>query len=49
MDPAAILDHKFRVAAYVLTWALQLGYLAVLGLRWRAARRASGRVKDGLR
>ena len=32
MDQAAILDHQFRVAAYVITWAVQLGYLGWLGL-----------------
>lgn len=32
----ARLDHMFRVAAYVLTWAIQLGYVAWLGLKWQA-------------
>ena len=32
MDQAAILDHQFVVAAYTVTWAIQLGYLAWLGL-----------------
>lgn len=32
----ARLDHMFRVAAYVLTWAIQLGYLAWLGLKWES-------------
>lgn len=31
----ARLDHMFRVAAYALTWAIQLGYLAWLGLKWQ--------------
>jgi hypothetical protein len=35
MDQAAILDHQFRVAAYAVTWAIQLSYLAWLGYRWR--------------
>jgi hypothetical protein len=39
MDPRAILDHQFTVAAYSVTWAIQLGYLAWLGLRWRAQKR----------
>ncbi len=43
MDPVAVLDHKFVVAAYVITWALQLGYLAWLGLKWRAEKRSSER------
>jgi hypothetical protein len=43
MDQAAILDHRFTVAAYVITWAIQLGYLAWLGLKWRAQKRRSVR------
>jgi hypothetical protein len=43
MDQAAILDHHFRVAAYVITWIIQLGYLAWLGLKWRAQNRKSAR------
>ena len=39
MDQRAILDHQFVTAAYVVTWAIQLGYLAYLGLKWRAERR----------
>ena len=39
MDPKAILDHEFTVAAYVITWAVQLGYLAWLGMKWRAQKR----------
>ena len=39
MDPAAILDHQFVTAAYIVTWTLQLGYLAWLGLKWRAQKR----------
>jgi len=49
MDPAAILDHKFRVAAYTVTWVIQFGYVALLGLRWRAVKRAAARVKDNPR
>ena len=30
MDRAAMLDHEFRVAAYVITWVIQLGYLGWL-------------------
>ena len=40
MDQRAILDHQFTVAAYVATWVIQLGYLAFIGLKWRAAKRA---------
>ena len=43
MDQKAILDHQFLVAAYAITWAIQLGYLAWLGLRWRAQKRQAGR------
>jgi len=43
MDQAAILDHQFRVAAYMITWVIQLGYLARLGLKWRSQKRKSAR------
>jgi hypothetical protein len=43
MNQRAILDHQFLIAAYAVTWAIQLGYLAWLGLRWRAQKRQSGR------
>jgi hypothetical protein len=49
MDRGAILDHRFMVAAYVATWAIQLGYLAWLGLKWRAQRRQAARTKRGAR
>jgi hypothetical protein len=49
MTPAAILDHQFRVAAYVVTWTIQLGYLAWLGLRWRAQKRKAIRIERDLR
>jgi hypothetical protein len=44
MDPRAILDHQFTVAAYAVTWAIQLGYLAHLGLKWRAQKRDAARA-----
>jgi hypothetical protein len=44
MDPAAILDHQFRVAAYIITWVIQLSYLAWLGLKWRAQKRDAVRL-----
>lgn len=47
MEQAAILDHQFRVAAYAITWAIQLGYLAWLGLKWRAQKRAAARGPRG--
>jgi hypothetical protein len=45
MDQAAILDHQFRIAAYVITWCIQLGYLAWLGFRWRSQKREAERVE----
>ena len=45
MDPAAILDHEFRVAAYVVTWVIQLGYLAWLGVKWQAQKRNAARTQ----
>jgi hypothetical protein len=44
MDQAAILDHQFRVAAYVVTWAIQLGYVAWLTIKWRAQKREAERL-----
>jgi hypothetical protein len=49
MDSRAILDHQFTVAAYVVTWTIQLGYLAWLGLRWRAQKREAARSGRNLR
>jgi hypothetical protein len=49
MDTKAILDHQFTVAAYVITWVIQLGYLAWLCLRWRAQRRQATRAIRNLR
>jgi hypothetical protein len=43
MDPKAVLDHQFMVAAYVVTWVIQLGYLSWLGLKWKAQKRAARR------
>jgi hypothetical protein len=40
MDERAILDHQFLVAAYVVTWVIQLGYVAWLFLKWRAQKRS---------
>jgi threonine/homoserine/homoserine lactone efflux protein len=49
MDQRAILDHQFTVAAYAVTWAIQLGYLVWLGLKWRAQRRETSRMSRGPR
>jgi hypothetical protein len=43
MDERAILDHQFLVAAYVVTWVIQLGYVAWLALKWRAQKRDAAR------
>ena len=43
MDQAAVLDHEFVVAAYTVTWVIQLSYLAWLGLKWRAEKRNAER------
>jgi len=34
------IDHSYRVAAYLITWAIQLGYLGWLAVKWRPAKRA---------
>ena len=49
MNQIAILNHQFVVAAYVITWVIQLGYLAWLGLRWRAQKRYAARLDRGPR
>ena len=41
---AAELDHLYRQAAYTITWAIQLGYVSWLGLKWRAQKRAAQRA-----
>ena len=43
MDQRAILDHQFVVAAYSITWILQLGYVLWIGLKWRAQKRSAAR------
>jgi hypothetical protein len=37
----AQINHHYTVAAYAITWVIQLGYVAWLALRWRAQKRAS--------
>jgi threonine/homoserine/homoserine lactone efflux protein len=49
MDQRAVLDHQFLVAAYAITWALQLGYLAWLGLKWRSEKRNAERRSNQAR
>ena len=38
MDQSAILDHQFTVAAYAITWAIQLGYVALARLQMARAK-----------
>jgi hypothetical protein len=49
MDEKAILDHQFVVAAYAVTWAIQLSYLVWLAFKWRAEKRNAARGKSDLR
>ena len=30
------IDHAYRVSAYLITWAIQLGYVAWLAFKWQA-------------
>lgn len=45
MDPKSILDHQFMVAAYVVTWVIQLGYVAWLAFKWRAEKRQERQIQ----
>jgi threonine/homoserine/homoserine lactone efflux protein len=48
MDQRAILNHEFTVAAYAVTWVIQLAYLAFLAVKWRSEkRRAEARNRSG--
>ncbi len=47
MDIAKVIDHQFVVAAYTVTWVIQLAYLAFLGLKWRAEKRAAASRASG--
>jgi hypothetical protein len=38
MEIADRLNHEFTVAAYAITWLIQLGYLALLGRKWFSMR-----------
>lgn len=35
----APIDHAFRVSAYLITWAIQLGYLAWIAHKWNTEQR----------
>ena len=41
---AAMRDHLYMQAAYTVTWAIQLGYLAWLGIKWRAQKHEAERA-----
>ncbi len=49
MDQRALLNHEFTVAAYTVTWVIQLVYLAFLALKWRAEKRNAGARNRGRR
>ena len=34
------MAHRHLILAYALTWALQLGYVGLLGFKWRTLKRA---------
>jgi hypothetical protein len=36
---AALRDHLYMQAAYTITWAIQLGYVAWLFMKWWAQKR----------
>ena len=47
LDPLDQANHLFLIAAYTVTWLLQLGYLAFLGARWQAQRRGGSKTRRG--
>jgi hypothetical protein len=49
MDERASLDHQFLVAAYAITWAVQLGYITWLAVKWRAQKRNAARNQNNPR
>lgn len=49
VSAAEIIDHHFVVAAYTVTWVVQLSYLTFLGLKWRSQKRAEERTENGSR
>jgi hypothetical protein len=49
MDTKAVLDHQFLVAGYVVTWTIQLGYLAYVWLKWRSQKRDAARTSRSQR
>lgn len=43
---AQLIDHHFVVAAYTVTWVIQLSYVTWLALKWRNQKRNAERA-DG--
>jgi len=41
---AALRDHLYMHAAYTVTWAIQLGYLAWVGVKWRTQKQEAQRA-----
>lgn len=41
---AQVIDHHFVVAAYTITWVVQLSYLTGLALRWIGQKRTDSRL-----
>ena len=41
---AALRDHLYMRAAYTVTWAIQLGYLAWVGMKWRTQKQEAERA-----
>jgi hypothetical protein len=33
------MAHRHLILAYAVTWAIQLGYVAWLGIKWRAQKK----------
>jgi hypothetical protein len=46
---AQVVDHHFVVAAYAVTWTIQLSYLSWLGLKWARQVRAAERLDHASR
>lgn len=40
----AMIDHQYRVAAYVVTWLVQSGYVIWLAMKWRAQKKDAQRL-----
>ncbi len=40
----AMIDHQYRVAAYVVTWLVQSGYVIWLAMKWRAQKKEATRL-----